>query len=305
MRFKQITILDKTRLTAEGISALQNFSGLPVIAYEDFPDTEQETLKRISESDCILVSWKTPVTEAILKKAPNLCYIGMCCSLYDPSSSNVDVIAAENLGIKVKAVRDYGDEGVVEFIFAQLIILFKGLGNKRWASQPTELSSKSMGIIGLGTLGTMIAQTAKSFGMTVFYSSRSEKPGAENLGIQKLSLKSLFETCDILTVHVPRNSLVLDHALFLSKKKKSVFINTSLGQPFEENALTSWLSNDPESIAMFDSDGAGVLYEKLSKMDNVILYPLSAGFTEESGERLTEKVIRNIENYFSQDIKTF
>ena len=299
MRFEQITVIDKTRLTEQGLWALQNFSVKPVIHYEDFPDSEQETLNRIAQSDCILVSWKTPVSEHVLINAVNLRYIGMCCSLYDPSSSNVDVLTAERLGITVKAVRDYGDEGVVEFIFAQLIMFFKGLGPKKWQNQPTELSSKSIGIIGLGTLGKMVAVTAKSFGMDVYYSGRSEKPEAELLGIKMLSLKTLLEFCDIVTIHIPRNSLVLDQSLFTYKKKKSVLINTSLGQPFEETALLDWLANDPDSLGIFDADGAGKLYHKLSALNNVILYPISAGFTEESGRRLTEKATNNIREYLS------
>ncbi|SEI42120.1 hypothetical protein SAMN04487995_0579 [Dyadobacter koreensis] len=305
MRFNQIIVLDKTRLNKEGIWALQTFSDRPVVTYEDCPQDEKETLHRISDSDCVLVSWKTPLTATVLKQSPNLRYIGMCCSLYDTSSSNVDVTTAAQLGIEVKAVRDYGDEGVVEFIFAQLITQFKGLGRKPQNGLPTELSSKSIGIIGLGTLGKMVAQTAKIFGMRLFYSGRTEKPEVEKLGIKRLSINTLFQTCDIITVHVPRNTLVLDQTAFLSKKKKSVFINTSLGQPFEENALLNWLFQDPESFAIFDSDGAGSLFDKLSKLDNAILYPLSAGFTEESGKRLTEKTLQNIEAYFSENINKF
>ena len=51
--------------------------------------------------------------------------------LYDEKSANVDIETARNLGIEVKGVRDYGDEGTVEFIFAELITLFKGLGKNK------------------------------------------------------------------------------------------------------------------------------------------------------------------------------
>jgi len=297
MRFKQITIIDKTRLTHDGLLRLQAFSENPLITYEVDPASESETLDRITGSDCILVSWKTAVPGAVLKKATNLVYIGMCCSLYDPSSSNVDIRAAEKLGITVTAVNDYGDEGVVEFIFAQLIYHFKGLDRKDPQKIPTELSSKSIGIIGLGTVGKMVAAAARIFGMDVYYSGRSKKVEAESLGIKMLPLDKLMQSCDIVTIHVPRNSLRLDE-VFSLKRKNSIFINTSLGQPFAEQALVNWLNNDPESLAIFDSDGAGELYGKLSSLKNVILYPLSAGLTEESGKRLSQKVLANIHNYF-------
>ena len=72
----------------------------------------------------------------------------------------MDIEAARNLGIEVKGVRDYGDEGTVEFIFAELISLFKGLGEHKWRNEATELKNKSIGIVGLGTLGRMVAKTA-------------------------------------------------------------------------------------------------------------------------------------------------
>ena len=77
----------------------------------------------------------------------------------------MDIEAARKLRIDVKGVRDYGDEGTVEFIFAQLIYLFKGLGKNQWGSEATELKNKSIGIIGFGTLGQMVAKTAVHFGM--------------------------------------------------------------------------------------------------------------------------------------------
>jgi lactate dehydrogenase-like 2-hydroxyacid dehydrogenase len=92
----------------------------------------------------------------------------MCCSLYDENLANVDIAAARKLGIQVKGVKDYGDEGTIEFIFAQLIFLFKGLGKHKWKSEATELTNKSIGIIGLGTLGLMVAKIAIHFGMIVF-----------------------------------------------------------------------------------------------------------------------------------------
>jgi len=92
----------------------------------------------------------------------------MCCSLYDQKSANVDIEAARKLGIDVKGVRDYGDEGTVEFIFAQLIYLFKGLGKNQWGSEVTELKNKSVGIIGFGTLGQMVGKIAVHFGMQGF-----------------------------------------------------------------------------------------------------------------------------------------
>jgi lactate dehydrogenase-like 2-hydroxyacid dehydrogenase len=95
--------------------------------------------------------------------------------MYENISTNVDIETAKELGITVKGVRDYGDEGTVEFIISQLISLFKGIGKAQWRSESTELTGKSLGIIGLGTLGQMVAKTAQFFGMKVYYYNRSRK----------------------------------------------------------------------------------------------------------------------------------
>ncbi|WP_028522578.1 NAD(P)-dependent oxidoreductase [Runella limosa] len=297
MLFDQITLIDSCRLTEEGIQEIATFSRQPLLRYYDVPTSDEETLARIGQSDCVLVSWQTPVSAQVIAAAPSLKYIGMCCSLYSEASANVDIGKARELGIKVLGVRDYGDEGVVEYIFAQLIQLFKGFDPHQWKPQPVELGGKTLGVIGLGTLGMMVAKTALHFGMTVYYFGRQPKPEAEQNGIHFLPLHELLATCDVVTTHLPKHTILLGEREFLVKKPNSILINTSLGPTFDVNAFTAWLQNDLTSFAILDSDGAGKHYEAFSAMKNVLLYPRSAGFTEESKVRLTQKVIANLRSY--------
>lgn len=166
--FKKITIIDDCGLTSSILEKLPTLSNEPITIFDDFPESDHEILERISDSDCVLVSWRTRINASVLQSAKFLKFIGMCCSLYDEKSANVDIEAARKLGIGVKGVRDYGDEGTVEFIFAQLIYLFKGLGKLKWRSEATELRDKGIGIIGLGTLGRMVASTAMHGTLRVF-----------------------------------------------------------------------------------------------------------------------------------------
>lgn len=89
----------------------------------------------------------------MIAKSPAIRYIGMCCSLYDERSANVDIPAARARGIEVRGVRDYGDEGVAEFTLSELIRLLKGLGPHQWQSEPIELQQRKLGIIGMGATG--------------------------------------------------------------------------------------------------------------------------------------------------------
>jgi phosphoglycerate dehydrogenase-like enzyme len=297
MTFKKISIIDNCGLTSPEIEKISMLSKETISIYNNFPETEEEIINRISDSDCILVSWQTKINADILKASTSLKFIGMCCSLYDENSSNVDIVEARKLGVTVKGVKDYGDEGTVEFIFAQLIHLLKGLGKHKWKSEASELTNKRIGIIGLGTLGQMVAKTAVHFGMNVFYFNRSRKYEFENEGINYLSLNELLQSCDIITTHLPRNTILLKEQEFQNKKFNSILINTSLGLTFEKDSFLKWINSDKTSFAILDADGVGNFASEFSKFENIILSEQFAGFTLEAKKRLSEKVLINLTNY--------
>jgi phosphoglycerate dehydrogenase-like enzyme len=297
MIFNKITIIDNCGLTSPEIEKIAMLSQEPISIFYDFPETETQIIERIGNSDCVLVSWQTRITADILRKTTSLKFIGMCCSLYDENSANVDIAEAKKLGIEVKGVKDYGDEGTIEFIFAQLIFLFKGLGKHKWKSEATELSHKSLGIIGLGTLGQMVAKTALHFGMNVFYYNRSRKYEFEEKGVYYLPLNDLLSTCDVVTTHLPRNTIILTEKEFAIKKSNSVLINTSLGLTFEKDAFLKWINHDKTSFAILDADGVGNFGNEFAEYENIITSDQFAGFTLEAKKRLSEKVLANLKNF--------
>jgi len=209
---------------------------------------------------------------------------------------------ARSQGIVVKGVRDYGDDGTLEFIFAELIYLVKGLGNRRWQNENRELRGKTMGIIGMGTLGTMVARTARQFGMTVFYYNRSRKPDLEAEGFGFLPLGDLVSTCDIISTHLPKNSNILGETEFRNKKPNSILVNTSIGLTFDKNAFVNWIANDSTSFAIFDGPGVGEHAPEFSKYPNIIVSDRSSGFTLEAQLRLSEKVLENIKSFLSDSV---
>ena len=300
MIFRKITIIDKCGLTSPEIEKIALLSQEAISIYDDFPESENEIIKRMSDADCVLVSWHTKITAEMIQASPSLKFIGMCCSLYDEKSANVDIVEARKLGIEVKGVRDYGDEGTVEFIFSQLIFLLKGLGKNKWRNESTELTNKSIGIIGLGTLGQMVAKTAIHFGMKVFYFSRTRKPELEKTGITFLPLDELMESCDIVTTHLPKNTILLTEREFKIKKRNSILINTSLGATFEKEAFVNWIRNDRTSFAIFDGNAAGSLDGELDNYSNIISSEQFSGFTIEAKKRLSQKVLLNLITYLEK-----
>lgn len=291
--FKQIVIVDKTGLLEWALEDLKKMSLNPVRAYGDIPASDEEIIERIKDADCVFVSWNTQLSSKVLSKSENLKYVGMCCSLYDSSSANVDIEFAAKNNMVVTGIRDYGDEGLVEYIISELIRLLKGIGNQQWRREPVELCNRKVGIIGLGTTGMMLARVLIAFGAKVYYYSRTRKPEAEKAGIRYLGLNELLETTEIVSLHLPKHSNVLNKKEFLSFGNGKILINTSLGLTFDKKAFENWISNEA-NYAIFDADGAGGYRQEFKKYKNIISTEIVSGRTVESQERLSQKVLENV-----------
>lgn len=295
MKFQKIVCIDATRLDPRALKELQGLSEEEISVHEDVPGTEEETVKRIGDADAIIVSWKTPIPEQIIEQCQNLKYIGMACSLYDDASANVAVNFARSKGIVVKGIKDYGDPGVPEFIISELVRLFHGLGDHQWREMPVEFTAKKIGIIGFGTTGQLLAKYLKPFGADLYYYSRTRKKELED-GITYLPLQDLLQTVDVISLHLPKNTVLLNTPEFDLFETGKILINTSLGLPFSEEAFQAWIKK-VGNFAIFDGDGKKELSNETESLARVITAEKSAGWAEETQRRLSEKVMENIRDY--------
>ena len=296
MKFKKIVSVDNTGLTPDIKSEIEKLAN-EVTWHDDYPKENSELISRIGNADCVLVSWNTPIKAEVINACPNIKYIGMCCSLIDEDSANVDIRAAREKGITVLGVRDYGDEGVVEYIISELVRLLHGFGEHQWKSEELELTNQKLGIIGMGTLGKMLAKRAQAFGMKVSYFSRSRKPDVELDGVEYLNLPDLLSKCDIITTHLPRNTVVLGANEFVNLGNNKIIVNTSLEPTFDVEEFTKWIKRDG-NYAIFDKVAMGKHYDTLKNYNKVIYTDKVTGFTYQAKERLSKKVLANIESFF-------
>jgi len=111
--FEKIVVLEPILMTEEGKEELKSYAK-EIIYYDTKPTSEHEVIDRISNADCVLLSFTTKITKNILDKCNNIKYIGMSCSFYGEQYSNLDMQAAKERNITVKYLKDYGDEGVSE-----------------------------------------------------------------------------------------------------------------------------------------------------------------------------------------------
>src|SRR5690606_33496643 len=116
--FKKLVGIEPLDLITSAEEKLHDFAE-EVILYRDIPKDANEIAERISDADAVLLSYTSTLDAKALEKCPNVVYIGMCCSLYSPETANVDIHYADQRGIKVTGIRDYGDEGVVEYVIRE------------------------------------------------------------------------------------------------------------------------------------------------------------------------------------------
>ncbi len=296
--FQKIVLVDNTGLHSWALDKLQEFSSNTISNYTTDPNTDEEIISRIGDAEAVFVSWRTPISKAVLKACSNIKYIGMCCSLYDPDSANVDVRFAQENNIVVKGIKDYGDEGVIEFIISEIIQLAKGLNGLMWKEEPVELGSQNIGIIGMGTTGKMLARTLRFFGANVYYYSRTPRPELEKENIHYLPLQELLQKVDVLSTHLPKHSEVLSSKEFEIFGTGKIIINTSLGLTFDKDAFIDWVSKSG-NFAIFDGEGFKPYQAELSTYSNVILRNCTTGWTKEAKVRLSNRVIENVKVYFA------
>ena len=298
--FQQIVCLDNTKLQPRALEELGQFSKKAVKVYASTPESNDEIICRIGKADAVLLSWNTPLDKDVLAACRNIRYIGLCCTYYNEEASNVAVAAAREKGIRLTAIKDYADEGVIEFIIYHLIGLCKGWIGLQWKEEAVELSGKTLGIIGMGTLGQLLGKTAKAFGMKVVYYSRRQKPEANALGFRYLPLEELLTTSDVVSTHLPRNTRLLSQREFDLMQQGSIFINTSLGPTFEPEALLEWLKQEG-NYAVIDKDGStGCYADLLGAVPNIIGTQHAAGWSAEANRRLSEKVLKNVQEYLEE-----
>lgn len=297
--FRQITCIDDVGLVASAAARLQELSKGAVKTFDSDPTGDGEIASRLRGADCCLVSWRTHLERHHLEAATDLRFLAMCCSLYDEASSNVDIAAARDLGIEVAGIRDYGDEGVVEFVLGELVVLFKGLhGARQWRSQAWELGAAHLGIIGMGRTGLMVGKAAKCLGMRVSYFNRSRKPAAHEAGIDYLELPQLLASCDVLTTHLPRGTTILGPSEFEGMKADAVLVNTSLGPTFDQVACLKWLSEGKGFLIVDADGGAGLTREMLTHPSSVVGDTV-AGWTAQARERLSLRVLDNLKAFLA------
>lgn len=296
--FKKLVIIEPINMLSIHKEKLKEMA-IEVIEYFDIPKNDNEIIKRIADSDAVLLSYTSSINSYVLDNVQNVKYIGMCCSLYSKESANVDITKAETMGITVKGIRDYGDAGVAEYVIHELVDFLGGYKKYYWDSIPHEITNLKCGIIGLGTSGTLIAKTLKFFNAEVSYYSRTRKPHLEKeLGINYLDLNTICKESEAIFLALNKNVLLLQKEHFDLMTGKKILFNTSIGPGFDSVALKNWLQ-EPNHF-FFGDTLATSGDEKIWELPNAFtINRSSGGKTLQAYQRLGEKVLANIYDFLN------
>ncbi len=289
MYFNRIVSVDTINLSEEAISEIKKYSEQPAKFYNTDPKDDKESISRIGGADCVLVSWRTKLGKEIFEKCRNIKYISLCGT----SFANIDVKEAKARKILVSNVVDYGDEAAAEFVFAQLLCLARGWGNYQWKKAPCELFKKTLGMVGLGAVGKQVARLGLGFGMNVIYFSRKRNADFERKGLKFMELHDLLKSSDIISLHVPKNTLIMSKKEFDMIPNGAILVDTCMGKVFNEHDFIDWIKKG-DNFAIFDFSGNDEFHKQFKDIKNVVFSDAIAGKTIESWERLSIKAVENL-----------
>lgn len=293
-----------TRLVEAGPVGLQPWAeqelqeyAAEIVRYDDLPQDNAELIRRIRDADAVLVRTQPRVDAAVLAAAPALKYVGMCCSLYSKDSANVDIDYAEQHGITVRGIRDYGDHGVTEYVLYQLIRILHGYDCPMWKERPLELTGLKVGFVGMGVSGGMTADALQFMGAEISYYCRSPKQEREAKGQHFKPLHELLADSQVVITCLNKNVILLHEEEFRILGTGKIMFNTSIGPASDMEALRKWVSNPANIFCTDTKEAIGSIADEILPLPNVICTNASAGMTAQAYDLMSRKVLDNIRQY--------
>lgn len=272
--------------------------------------TEDELLKNTVEVDAIICPLSSPITANVLESAKNLKIVANIGAGFD----NIDVKKAQELGIAVTNTPDVSTEATAELTLGLILDVARRISEgdrlcretpeqfKGWAPTfflGTELSGKTLGIIGLGRIGQAVAKRAAAFGMKIIYSGHNPKEAAKEWDAEFVSQEELLQRSDVVTIHAAYNPSLkhlLNETTLKTMKSSAFLINAARGPVVEEAALINALKTGVIAGAALDVfEFEPKIGAELGKLDNVVLTPHIGNATVETRTEMGQIAIANVE----------
>jgi D-3-phosphoglycerate dehydrogenase len=299
-------VLISDNLSATGVDILKKESGIEVDVNTGL--SKEELIKIIPAYDGLIVRSATKVVAEIIEAAKNLKVVGRAGIGVD----NIDLDAAGKKGIIVMNAPEGNIITTAEHTIALLLSMSRNipqarsaLKNKKWAPKEfmgVELFEKTLGIVGLGRIGSIVAERAHAFHMKiVVYDPYISPERAEKLGVELVELKDLLGRSDFLTLHTPglAGKPLLSKEEFAQMKPGIRIVNCARGSLIDDSALIEAIQSKIVAGAALDVYNKEPLNieSPLLQVDEIICTPHLGASTGEAQEKVAIAICDQIVDY--------
>lgn len=297
------SVLVTGKLLPETMKALEKWK-IETLLGDDL--TETGLIKKVAEVDAIICPLSTQITAKVLEAAKNLKIVANIGAGFD----NIAVNKAKELGVVVTNTPDVSTEATAELTLGLILDVARRIseGDRLCREAPekftgwaptfflgTELSGKTLGIIGLGRIGQAVAKRAAAFGMKIIYSGHNPK----DYNAEFVSQTELLKQSDVVTIHAAYNpdlKHLINEKTLQMMKPSAFLINAARGPVVEEVALVNALKSGEIAGAALDVfEFEPKIGAALRALDNVVLTPHIGNATVETRTEMGRMAISNVE----------
>lgn len=282
-------VLVADAIDQKGIDKLKEFADVVV----DTSITPEQLKETIKEYDGIAVRSRTKMTADIIEAADNLKIIGRAGVGVD----NIDLDAATKRGIMVVNAPESTSITVAEHtmglmlsVARKIAIADKSTKEGKWEKKlfkGMELKGKTLGVIGMGRIGSQVVKRCKAFEMSAMaYDPYLPPEVAQDMGVKLTDLDDVLKNADVITIHVPltpETTHLISTEQFAIMKENAIIINCARGGIIDENALYHALKDGEIGGAALDVyEEEPAKENKLFELDNIVCTPHIAASTREA-----------------------
>jgi D-3-phosphoglycerate dehydrogenase / 2-oxoglutarate reductase len=270
--------------------------------------------KSVGGNSALVIRSTRTIDKSFVRGLTGSSVIQLICTV-SSGFNNIDIRECRNNGINVMNAAGGNSISAAEFTMALILAAYKSVIPANEAMKKgrfdfrvydnSELSGKTIGIIGVGRVGSKVASMARAFDMNILGNDIDLKVKKKYRYIKFVSLKELLRSSDIVTIHTPLDestgNLINSEGLKLMRKR-SLLVNCARGGIVNEKALKIRLRKNSLFYSAIDVFESEPLFDReFTSFKNVILTPHLAGKTSESRKRMSVLAAENIQKYFSKN----
>lgn len=310
----KVVLMESLGISAEELAERKKPLEQKGVVFADFARTTDpaKLVEQAKDADVMILA-NMPMPADVIRQCDNLKFIDIAFTGVD----HVGLDAAKEKKIAVSNASGYSNQAVAELAIGMVLSLARNMrqiedrcreGKDKTGLVGWEIKGKTVGIIGLGSIGTRTAELFHAFGATVLAQSRTKHSNAP-AWIEQVSQEDLLHRSDIVVLHCPLNDStrgMINSAKLALMKKSAMLVNVARGPVVVAQDLADALNNGviaAAAIDVFDGEPPLNLSEPLLNCKNCLVTPHVAFATAQSMSLRAEIVFDNLESWMAGNQK--